>query len=77
MAQDEGCFGRISKPTTCWAPPGMRPIVAQQIVREYTYVSSAVAPALGQITSLILPAVTTELMNVFLEQYLLDKRELM
>jgi hypothetical protein len=21
MAQDEGCFGRISRPKRCWAPP--------------------------------------------------------
>lgn len=66
MAQDEGCFGRINTPTACWAPVPVRPVVAQQVVREYTYVYSAVAPALGKMTSLILPAVNTDLMNVFL-----------
>ena len=25
MAQDEGRFGRISRPHRCWAPPGIRP----------------------------------------------------
>lgn len=66
MAQDEGCFGRITTPTACWAPFPLRPVVAQQVVREYTYVYSAIAPALGKMTSLILPAVNTDLMNVFL-----------
>jgi len=55
MAQDEGCFGRISRAKRCWAPPGMRPHVPAQVVREYTYVYAAVAPALGQMVSLILP----------------------
>lgn len=66
MVQDEGCFGRMNAPAACWAPPGIRPAVAQQLVREYTYIYSAIAPALGQITSLILPTVNTDLMNVFL-----------
>ena len=54
MAQDEGCFGRISRAKRCWAPSGMRPRVPTQVVREYTYVYAAVAPALGQMVSLIL-----------------------
>jgi transposase len=68
MAQDEGCFGRISRAKCCWAPPGMRPHVPAQVVREYTYVYTAVAPALGQMVSLILPEASTEMMNLFLEQ---------
>lgn len=56
----------MNAPTACWAPPGMRPVVAQQVVREYTYVYSAIAPASGRITSLILPAVNTDVMTVFL-----------
>lgn len=68
MAQDEGCFGRISRAKRCWAPPGMRPHAPAQVVREYTYAYAAVAPALGQIVSLILPEVSTEMMNLFLEQ---------
>jgi hypothetical protein len=67
MAQDEGCFGRIARASRCWAPAKMRPVVAQQVVREYTYAYSAVAPALGRITSLILPRADTVMMNVFLE----------
>ena len=66
MAQDEGCFGRISIPRRCWAPPKVRPQVARQVVREYVYVYSAVAPAIGRMTSLLLPRANTAMMNVFL-----------
>jgi hypothetical protein len=66
MAQDAGRFGRISLPRACWAPAGVRPTVRQQMVRESTYVDSAVAPALGQMTSLILPGVDTALLTTFL-----------
>jgi putative transposase len=68
MAQDEGCFGRISRAKRCWAPPGVRPHVPAQVVREYTYVYAAVAPDLGQMISLILPEASTVMMNLFLEQ---------
>ncbi len=54
MAQDEGCFGRISRPTRCWAPPGIRPHAPCQVVREYMYVYAAVAPAQAEMISLIL-----------------------
>ncbi len=33
MAQDEGRFGRITDIRTCWAPKGIRPTVARQVVR--------------------------------------------
>lgn len=46
MAQDEGCFGRISRPKRCWAPPGVRPHARTQVVREYLYAYAAVP--LGQ-----------------------------
>ncbi len=36
------------------------------MVRESTYVYTAVAPAQGQMTSLILPAANTAMMNLFL-----------
>lgn len=68
MAQDEGCFGRISQVKRCWAPSGMRPYVPAQLVREYVYAYAAVAPALGQMVSLILPETSTAMMNLFLEQ---------
>lgn len=67
MAEDEGRFGRISMPRRAWAPPGVRPRAPRQVVRESTYVYAAVAPAEGQLTSLILPRADTAMMNVFLE----------
>ncbi|SRR6266571_7582734 len=67
MAQDEGRFGRISRPKRCWAPPGMRPSVPSQVVRESMYVFAAVAPSLGGLSTLILPTANTDMMNVFLE----------
>jgi hypothetical protein len=67
MAQDEGCFGRISQPTRCWAPPGIRPQAPYQVVREYVSVSWAVERAQAEMPALILPAADTALMNLFLE----------
>lgn len=67
MAEDEGCFGRLSIPRRAWAPPGIRPQAPRQLVREYTYVYAAVAPAEGQRTSLVLPSSDTEMMNLFRE----------
>jgi hypothetical protein len=68
MAQDEGCFGRISRAKRCWAPPGVRPHTPAQVVREYVYAYTAVAPAQGEMVSLILPQASTAMMNLFLEQ---------
>jgi transposase len=67
MAQDEGCFGRISVPRRAWAPPGIRPRSPRQVVREYISVYAAVAPEMGKMTSLILPTADTAMMNLFLE----------
>ena len=54
-------------PRRCWAPAPLRPQVARQVVREYVYVYSAVAPATGQMTSLLLPHADTAMMNLFLD----------
>lgn len=67
MAEDEGRFGRVSIPRSAWAPPGVRPQAPRQVVREYTHVYTAVAPAEGKMTSLILPSADTEMMSLFLE----------
>ncbi len=66
MAQDEGRFGRISRPKRCWAPPGIRPHVPSQVRRDSTYVFAAVAPAEGHLVSLILPSADSAMMNLFL-----------
>ena len=68
MFQDEGRFGRINDPRRCWAPKGVRPQVAMQLVRESVYVYAAVTPADGQLVSLILPDTNSELMSLFLEE---------
>jgi len=67
MAQDEGRFGRISRPKRCWAPPHIRPSVPSQIVRESMYIFAAVAPSKGLMTSLVLPSANTAMMNLFLK----------
>jgi len=68
MFQDEGRFGRISEVRRCWAPPGVRPEVGAQIVRQYTHVFAAVSPADGVMDSLILPYADTEAMLLFLNE---------
>jgi transposase len=66
MATDEGRFGRTGEVHACWCPAGFRPTIAKQQVRQYFYAFAAVAPALGQVCSLILPAANTTMMNLFL-----------
>jgi hypothetical protein len=72
LAQDEGRFGRINSVQRAWAPAGIRPRVARQIVRESLYAFVAVAPALGKLTALILPKANTAMMNRFLAQVAAD-----
>ena len=66
MFQDEGRFGRLSRPARCWAPKGIRPVVKSSLVREYTYAFSAISPVDGVMDSLILPWVNAETMSLFL-----------
>ena len=66
MFQDEGRFGRINNPRRCWAPEGVRPTVGMQRVRESVYVYAAVAPADGELVSLVLPDTDSVMMSLFL-----------
>ena len=66
MAQDEGRFGRVSRPRACWAPPGVRPTAPSQRGREFVQVFAAVAPQTGDLLCLILPTAKTAMMNLFL-----------
>ena len=68
FAQDEGRFGRISDVRRAWSPLGTRPQAPRQVIRTYLYVFTAVCPALGRMTSLILPWANTEMMDIFLRQ---------
>ena len=56
MFQDEARFGRTSDPRRCWAPPGVRPVVSSQIVREYEYAFAALSPHDGVLDTLAAPA---------------------
>lgn len=66
--QDESRFGRISQAVRCWSPIGQRPVVPSQIVREYTYAYGAVCPQDGSFTSLILPDMRAECLEIFLAE---------
>jgi hypothetical protein len=48
MFADEVRFGRMNRPRQCWAPAGVRPEVASQLVPEYisTYTGPS-APPMG------------------------------
>jgi putative transposase len=63
---DEARFGRMNRPQSCWAPAGVRPEVASQLVREYIYLYGAVCPADGTCAFLILPAADAECFQIFL-----------
>jgi hypothetical protein len=47
MFGDEARFGRMNRPRPCWAPIGIRPEVAYQLIREYVYLYGAVSPKDG------------------------------
>ena len=66
LFEDEARFGRISDQRRCWAPMWERPIVGRQVIREFVYAIAAVCPASGEIPSLIMPWVDTEIMSIFL-----------
>jgi len=66
LFQDEARFGCISDQRRCWAPWPLRPIVGQQIIRQFVYGLAAVSPFDGELCSLVLPWVDTETMSLFL-----------
>lgn len=68
MFQDEAGFGRISEPTRCWAPLGIRPVVPSQRIREYVQLYGAAVPETGDTFFLILPRANTQCMNIYLHE---------
>ena len=52
----------------CWVKKDMVPSVARQMIREYIYAYSAIAPQTGDCFSMIAPYCNTEAMNCFLQQ---------
>ena len=67
MFADEARFGRINRPRPCWAPTGIRPEVASQLIREYIYLYGAVAPKDGTCVYLIMPTSNTACFEAFLD----------
>jgi transposase len=67
MFADEARFGRINRPRPCWAPGGVRPKVAAQLIREYIYLYGAVTPKDGTCVYLIMPASDTACFQAFLD----------
>ena len=63
---DEGRFGRIRKPTDCWAPEPIGPKVPRQIVRESVYAFAAVAPERGERVHRLYPKCNTAALPLFL-----------
>ncbi len=72
MFTDEAGFGRISDPSSCWAPPKNRPVVPSQRIREYRTVYGAVSPIDGDSFFLVLDKSNTENMSLFMSE--LSKR---
>ena len=64
---DEARFGRINRPRPCWAPIGIRPEVASQLIREYIYLYGAVSPKDGTCAYLIMPRSDTACFQAFLD----------
>jgi transposase len=67
MFADEARFGRMNRPRPCWAPAGIRPKVACQLIREYIYLYGAVAPKDGTCVYLIMPTSDTACFQAFLD----------
>ena len=67
MFTDEARFGRMNRIRPCWAPFGVRPEVAAQLIREYIYLYGAVSPSDGTCVYLIMPTSNTASFQAFLD----------
>jgi DDE superfamily endonuclease len=67
MFADEARFGRMNRPRPCWAPAGVRPKVAAQLIRQYVYLYGAVSPKDGTCVYLIMPTSDTTCFQAFLD----------
>ena len=67
MFVDEARFGRMNRIRPCWAPVGLRPEVAAQLIREYIYLYGAVSPKDGTCVYLIMPTSNTACFQAFLD----------
>lgn len=67
LFMDEAGFGRISEPSYCWCPSGVRPTVPCHRVREYVYAFGAVDPIEGDSYFIVAPKCNTVWTNEFLK----------
>jgi putative transposase len=67
--QDEARFGQKGTITRVWARRGSRPRAVQQTGYTSLYVLAAVCAATGAMSALIMPALNTAVVNLFLEQF--------
>jgi transposase len=65
---DEARFGTHSKIGHGWFPTGSRSRIKIKLGFKNFYIYAAVEPSSGEVFSLMLPKVNTELMNLFLEK---------
>lgn len=72
MFQDESRFGRMNDVKRCWSFGNNRPNISKQMVREYVYIYGAFNPVSGESDMIVLPSMTKEAMNCFLD--ILSKR---
>jgi transposase len=68
MFQDEARFGRMSDPSSCWAPAPLRPVVNLALVREFKYEYAAVSPWDGSLDYMTADKMNTQNMSRFLKQ---------
>ena len=66
---DEGRFGLHTEHGRLWALRGVRPVAPTAIGYQNFYIYSAVSPLDGEIFSLFLPWVNTEMMNLYLARF--------
>jgi transposase len=66
---DEARFGQQGTITRVWALKGSRPRAVRQTKYEWLYVIGAVCPKTGQSIGLLSPDISTEIMNIYLQQF--------
>jgi transposase len=67
--QDEARFGQKGTITRVWARRGSRPRAVKQTGFTSLYVLAAVCAATGSMSALVMPALNTAVVNLFLEQF--------
>jgi hypothetical protein len=68
LFQDEARFGRMVRPTRCWAPAPLRPVIRNGYAREFVYVYGAVSPLQGELDWRRCREMNTARMREFLAQ---------